>query len=219
MKARHRLTAEQAEGCEQTRAEEAAQDAVVRRIGVMAQSGAKVSPEKRARFLGGDLTAACPCGCGNSVLPGSRGKPKMFATEACRRRFDRETRQVGARTLLRRRRGRSMEPDPLKVAAVVAWAEARKPADPAEWGIHGNAAHAAPREGDGVSATTPESKPSANSPPGRISGIPPAPNSMEKPRPRRPRRPFSRLLRRILRDHKDTRATRRQSKNSGTGRP
>ena len=91
---------------------------------------AEVPSENHARFL----TGICLCGCDRPVSPGRRGEAKRFATEACRLRFHREARRLGAQTLLRRHRRRNGgSPDPQKVAAVVAWAEARKPADVAAW--------------------------------------------------------------------------------------
>ena len=75
--------------------------------------------------------------CGRRVpLAKPKGHPGKFCGPGCREAFHQEARRLGARALLRthHRRERAA-PDPEKVAAIVAWAEARKPADPVAWGI------------------------------------------------------------------------------------
>lgn len=70
--------------------------------------------------------------CRAEVPPGTRGEPRRFCSDRCRAAFHTLARTIGTRALERRRTRR--ERDAQRVAQILTWAEALKPADPAAWG-------------------------------------------------------------------------------------
>jgi len=73
---------------------------------------AETPPDKRARYVEG-MSCAMP-GCQNPVVPRRQGRPARFCSTRCRQDYYRFARTAG-------------------VAAIVAWAEARRPACLEDW--------------------------------------------------------------------------------------
>lgn len=71
--------------------------------------------------------------CEVEVPPATRGEPRRFCSDRCRAAFHTLARTLGA-TVLERRKARRNR-DARRVAEIVAWAEALKPADPVAWGV------------------------------------------------------------------------------------
>jgi hypothetical protein len=107
-----------------------------------ADAGAGVfSPRERSKdsvhgFLAplrGDSVTCCRPGCGSELAPSRRGEPRRFCSDACRLAFHATARKLGTEALRRQLARQTLNPP--KVAAIVAWAEGRRTADLAAWGI------------------------------------------------------------------------------------